>query len=122
MNDDFTGCNSVQRYIDFEPGFTSVNKIYLNMSDEEKKKLMRKCGWLINQIININERILGDKYRQDTEQMSYSEEKIDSISGWSRTFARKVRDISYESNSNDIDDMLNILICLMEGLDMNDQL
>uniref|UniRef100_A0A0N5BKS6 DUF1604 domain-containing protein n=1 Tax=Strongyloides papillosus TaxID=174720 RepID=A0A0N5BKS6_STREA len=118
------------------------------MSDEEKKETDEKM-WMVNmddmnekyhkerqiiskirsksqhskfEIININEKIIGDRFRQDTGQMSYSDEKIDNISGWSRTFARKIRDISYESNGNDINVLLSIFICLMEEVDMNDHL
>uniref|UniRef100_A0A0N5CII4 Uncharacterized protein n=1 Tax=Strongyloides papillosus TaxID=174720 RepID=A0A0N5CII4_STREA len=147
-NDDFTGCNSIQDYIDFEPGFTSVNKIYLNMSDEEKKETDEKM-WMVNmddmneksqkerqiiskirsksqysklEIININEKIIDDRFRQDTGQMGYSDEKLDNISGWSRTFARRIRDISHESNGSDINDMMSIFTCLLDELDMDDQL
>uniref|UniRef100_A0A0N5BKS5 Uncharacterized protein n=1 Tax=Strongyloides papillosus TaxID=174720 RepID=A0A0N5BKS5_STREA len=89
--DDFTGIHSVQGFIAILPGKLPTNKVYLNMEEEEKnsidEKIMTSDNTLLHygsmkavmEYLNLNEKVIGENFRQDSERINYSFDRIDSI-------------------------------------------
>uniref|UniRef100_A0A0N5CII5 Uncharacterized protein n=1 Tax=Strongyloides papillosus TaxID=174720 RepID=A0A0N5CII5_STREA len=145
-NDEFTGVNSVQGFINLNQEQTQVNEIYLNMELREKEqndeKMWSNCLDDLDEISNktrnktLNfrgngsytrmetlswkEQIIGENFKQDTERMNYDFQKIDEIDDWSRVLAGKVRDISYRTGTTELDNILSTICCLIEQLNMGE--